>query len=174
MEYLTNRPHSTSFTHFISMFLLFFFLLRSFGIHTECKDPYSCFKNMAQAQDNYVMDNTLFNEKKWFFDYSKSGQPLICSQRVNIFSEFYNQAPIECSIAREIAEIPNDDTDEDNNQHKIDHKIKPGERCWVDGDGNIFCKDQTTLRMLRTTKPVRGKKNHGVTLASKKAQKGSR
>lgn len=168
MEYLTNRPHSTSFTHFISMFLLFFFLLRSFGIRTEgCKDPYSCFKNTFTQKTDFVVVNTPFDERRWFFDYSRSGQPLICSQRINVFNEFYNQSPIECSFAKEINEIPNDEQDQGGEDRSPFPQMKPGDRCWIDGDGNIFCKSPTTVRLLRTTKnklPV--KKNRGVTFAS--------
>lgn len=99
MEYLTNRPESTTFSHFISLFLLFFMLLRSFGIHASIKYAQDY---PPELQSFVYADKTPYNEKLWWIDMSKQNEKLICSQRTRVFSEFYDQSSIECTLATPI------------------------------------------------------------------------
>ena len=100
MEYLTNRPESTTFSHFIPMFFLLFLLLRSFGLHANIRGDLHYPKEVKTLT---CVDRTPFNEKIWWIDTSKQNEQLICSQRVCVFSEFYEQAPIDCTLARQIS-----------------------------------------------------------------------
>lgn len=97
MEYLTNRPESTFFSHFIPLFLLFFMLLRSFGLHAKLRDNQDYPK---EIQLFVYADKTPFNEKLWWIGRSTQNQRLICSQRTGVFSEFYEQSPVVCTVGQ--------------------------------------------------------------------------
>lgn len=97
MEYLTNRPESTTFSRIIPIFFLLLLLLRSFGLHANIKYERRYKKEIEPA---VLIDRTPFNERVWWLDTSTHNEQLICSQRVGVFSEFYNQSPVECTTGR--------------------------------------------------------------------------
>lgn len=102
MEYLSNRPESTAFSHFITLFLLLFALLRSFGVHANIRQE---LRYPKERQPLVYLDRTPFNEKNWWIDTDNENKRIICSQRVGVFSEFYEQSPIECTLGRKISDI---------------------------------------------------------------------
>ncbi len=100
MEYLTNRPESNMFSRFIPMFFLLFLLLRSFGLHANIRgEPHY----PKEIEPRTYVDRKPFNERIWWIDHSEQDGKIICSQRVGVFSEFYEEAPIDCTLGRRIS-----------------------------------------------------------------------
>lgn len=99
MEYLTNRPESTTFSRFIPMFFLLFLLLRSFGLHANMRCD---LRYPKEIEPWTYVDQKPFNERIWWIDHSEQDGKLICSQRIGVFSEFYEEAPIDCTLGRRV------------------------------------------------------------------------
>lgn len=94
MEYLTNRPESTFFSRFLPIFFLALLMLRSFGLHAQAG---RCLRFPPERRPIMYEDRAPFNEKRWWIDRSVGDEALICSQRVNVFREFWNESSIECT-----------------------------------------------------------------------------